>query len=133
MTELKPLVINADEGRHYKMGRMSARFVADGEETGSRLSVSEWWLEPKSVGSDVPPAHSHPEDHLFFVIEGEVNIQLDSEWSIARAGAYIYIPGGTEHAFENRSSSKSGFMSINTPGGFENSMPAIVDWFKQGS
>lgn len=133
MTEPKPLVLKPDQGRLYKMGRMSATFVADGEETGSRLSVSEWWLEPHTVAPDVPPPHSHPEDHLFYVIEGEVSVQLDSEWYFAGARTYIYIPSGTEHTFENRSSSRSGFVSINNPGGFEKVMPGIVDWFKPKS
>ncbi|MFT5429929.1 MAG: hypothetical protein ACI9OJ_000602 [Myxococcota bacterium] len=34
------------------------------------------------------------------------------------------------HGFENRSDDKAGFMSVNTPGGFEASVPYIVDYFK---
>ena len=49
-TELKPLVLNPDAGRVYPMGRMPAVFKADLEETDSTLSVSEWWLEPNTVG-----------------------------------------------------------------------------------
>lgn len=133
MSAPKAFVRKPDEGRPYEMGRMSAKFVADGEETGSRLSVSEWWLEPLTLAPDVPPPHSHPEDHLFYIIKGEVSVQLDSHWYSAGPGTYIYIPGGTEHTFENRTSSRSGFVSINNPGGFENAMPGIVDWFKQNT
>ena len=46
------------------MGRMRAVFKADTAETDSRYSVSEWWLEPNTVG---PGTHAHPEDHLFYV------------------------------------------------------------------
>ncbi len=127
----KAFVIKPDNGRHYGMGKMSAIFVADNDETMGRLSVSEWWLEPNTVPPDVPPAHSHPEDHMFYVIEGEVSVMLGAKWQSAKAGTYIYIPGGTEHTFENRTSSRAGFISINNPGGFENDMPAIVEWFKQ--
>ena len=62
-TELKPLVLNPDAGRVYPMGRMSAVFKADLEETDSTLSVSEWWLEPNTEG---PHIHKHPETHLFY-------------------------------------------------------------------
>lgn len=48
--ELKPLVLNPDEGRAYSMGRMSAIFKADLAETNSTLSVSEWWMEPNTEG-----------------------------------------------------------------------------------
>jgi hypothetical protein len=39
--ELNPLALNPDDGRVYPMGRMSAVFKADLEETNSTLSVSE--------------------------------------------------------------------------------------------
>ena len=42
----KPVILAPGEGRSYPMGRVSAVFKADGPETRSRYSVSEWWLEP---------------------------------------------------------------------------------------
>ena len=36
------------EGRCYPMGRISAVFKADGNETQDSYSISEWWLEPKT-------------------------------------------------------------------------------------
>jgi len=125
--ELKPLILTPDAGRTYPMGRMSAVFKADLEETNSTLSVSEWWLEPNTEG---PPIHKHPESHMFYVLEGALAFYLqDKGWFEAEKGSYIYIPGDTEDGFENRSESHAGFMSINTPGGFEQSLPHIVDYF----
>jgi len=69
--ELKPLVLNPGDGRAYPMGRMSAVFKADLEETNSTLSVSEWWLEPNTEG---PHIHKHSETHLFYVIEGTLGL-----------------------------------------------------------
>lgn len=128
---MKPLIVQPNEGRSYSMGRMSAIFKADGDETNSRVSVSEWWLEPDTQGSDTPGPHSHPEDHLFYVIEGETAVLIEQEWHSAKVGTYIYLPGGTEHTFANRTSSRTGFMSINVPGGFESQLPGIVAWFKE--
>jgi hypothetical protein len=34
------------KGRPYTMGRISAVFKADGDETQKVYSISEWWLEP---------------------------------------------------------------------------------------
>jgi quercetin dioxygenase-like cupin family protein len=110
---------------------MSASFVADGDETNSRISIAEWWLEPNAVAPHTPNPHSHAEDHLFYVIEGEVSVLLEKKWRTGRSGTYVYIPGGTEHTFENRTSSRSGFVSITIPGGFEAEMPGIVRWFEE--
>ena len=126
---LESLVLKPDDGRVYPMGRMSAVFKADLEETNSTLSVSEWWLEPNTEG---PHIHRHPEAHLFYVISGSLAVYLqDKDWFEAEKGSYIYIPGGQEHSFENRTDEVVGFMSINTPGGFEKTIPNIVEYLDE--
>src|SRR5262245_42196723 len=71
-TPRKPIVLGPGQGRAYPMGRISAVFKADEDETQSLYSVSEWWLEPRTRG---PGAHSHVEDDLFYVIEGVMSIR----------------------------------------------------------
>ncbi len=128
-SKVEPIVRKPSEGRSYPMGRMSAIFKADLDETGSTISVSEWWLEPNTEG---PHIHQHPESHVFYVIEGELAIYLeDRGWFRAVRGTYVYIPGGTEHGFENRSDDVAGFLAITTPGGFEKDLPGIVQYFDE--
>ena len=122
----KALILAPGQGRRYPMGRMRAVFVADTAETDSRYSVSEWWLERNTRG---PGSHSHPEDHVFYVIEGTVSIVIDGAWSHAVRGSYALIPGGTPHDFANRGNDRCGFISLNVPGGFELAMPCITQWF----
>jgi len=125
----KPLVVPPGEGRRYPMGRMSAVFKADLEETGSALSVSEWWLDPNTAG---PHIHKHPEAHLFYILAGSLSVYLEGkDWFEAEKGTYIYIAGDLEHGFENRSAETIGFMSINTPGGFEKMIPSIASYFEE--
>ena len=124
----KPLVVRPAQGRRYEMGRMRAIFFADGKETDSRYSISEWWLEPRTPG--VGP-HSNPEDHILYVLAGTVSLLIDDKWTDATRGCYAVIPGGITHAFENRGSEECGFISINAPGGFEQKMPDIVKWFAE--
>ncbi len=121
----KALIVAPGQGRIYSMGRMRAVFFADNAETDSRYSISEWWLEPNTEG---PGVHAHPEDHIFYVIEGTVSIVIDSEWSHAAQGSHALISGGTPHTFENRQNQRCGFLSINIPGGFELMMPRIVEY-----
>jgi quercetin dioxygenase-like cupin family protein len=124
----KTLIVRPDQGRKYHMGRMRAVFFADGAETNARYSISEWWLEPRTRG---PGIHSHPEDHIFYVLTGTVSLLIDGERTEAPRGSYALIPGGTPHDFENHGTNECGFISINAPAGFEQMMPRIVQHLAQ--
>ena len=122
----RSLVVRPDEGRAYEMGRMRAVFFADGDETGDRYSISEWSLEARTEG---PGAHSHPDDHVFYVIEGTLGLVLDGQREEAPRGSYAVIPGGVQHDFDNPGAETCRFISINAPAGFEQMMPQLVKWF----
>jgi mannose-6-phosphate isomerase-like protein (cupin superfamily) len=124
----EPVVLAPGGGRAYPMGRISATFKADGVETGDAYSFSEWWLEPNTKG---PGAHSHPEDNVFYVIEGTMTILVGDRWVEAPKGSFILIPGGTTHDFENRSALRAGALTLTHPGPFETQMPAIAEWFAE--
>ena len=123
-----PLLLNPGEGRVYTMGGITAIFKADGEETSGQYSISEWWLEPFTTG---PGAHSHPEDDVFFVLEGTMSFLIGDQWIDAHKGSFVLAPAGITHDFENRSATYAGVLNISAPGNFEQHMPAIVEWFKQ--
>lgn len=121
-----PVVLHPGEGRVYAMGTLAAVFKADGPETHGRYSISEWWLEPTSKG---PGPHSHPEDDIFYVLEGTMSVQVGDDWVHAERGAFILIPGGVTHDFENRGPVRAGVLNLSIPGDFESHMPSIVEWF----
>ena len=123
------ILLAPEAGRTYDLGGMIAVFKADGGETGDRYSVSEWWLEPRTAG---PGAHHHDaNDEIFYVIEGTPSLRVGNEWITASRGAFFRIPAGVTHDFENRSGERAGLLNLFIPGGFEQNMPAIVDWFRQ--
>ena len=121
-----PIILAPGEGRNYPMGRISASFKADGAETASSYSISEWWLEPNTKG---PGAHSHPEDDVFYVIEGTMSFLVGERRIDAPKGSFVLAPGGTTHDFENRSASRAGVLNFSAPGDFEQAMPGIAEWF----
>jgi mannose-6-phosphate isomerase-like protein (cupin superfamily) len=122
------LVLQPGQGRSYPMGRIAALFKADGAETAERYSISEWWLEPHTQG---PGAHSHPEDDVFYVIEGVMTFRVGDEWLDAAKGAFVLVPGGVTHDFENRSAARAGVLNLSIPGAFEPHMPDIAAWFAE--
>jgi len=110
------------------MGRIRALFKADGAETAGGYSVSEWWLDPHTQG---PGAHAHPEDDIFYGIEGTMNVLVGDRWVDAARGSFVLIPGGVTHDFRNRSDERAGVLNFSTPGTFEENMPAIGEWFEK--
>ena len=121
-----PVILGPGEGRSYPMGRISAIFKADGAETQARYSISEWWLEPHTQG---PGAHMHEEDDIFYVIEGTMSVMVGSEWTHAKKGSFVLVPGGTTHDFENRGDVRAGVLNLSIPGEFEPHMSGIAQWF----
>ena len=85
------VVLGPDEGRQYDMGRIQAVFKADGAETAGGYSISEWWLEPHTNG---PGAHSHPEDDVFYVLEGTMSLLVGDRWIDAAPVSFVLVPGG---------------------------------------
>jgi mannose-6-phosphate isomerase-like protein (cupin superfamily) len=126
-TPRAPVVLSPNAGRVYSMGGITAVFKADGTETAGMYSISEWWLEPQTTG---PGAHSHPEDDVFYVLEGTMSFLMGDKWMDAPKGSFVLAPAGTIHDFENRSNARAGVLNFSAPGNFEQHMPAIVDWFK---
>jgi mannose-6-phosphate isomerase-like protein (cupin superfamily) len=126
--ERRPLVLGPGEGRIYPMGRISAVFKADEAETAGRYSISEWWLDPHTQG---PGAHSHPEDDVFFVIDGTMSVLVGDQWIDAGTGSFVLVPGGVTHDFENRGDKRAGVLNVSAPGDFEAHMPDIAAWFAE--
>jgi mannose-6-phosphate isomerase-like protein (cupin superfamily) len=66
-------------GRHYAMGKLSAVFKADEDETGNGYAISEWILE---AGQQGVGAHKHEANvEIFYVLEGEPEILTGTNWA----------------------------------------------------
>ncbi|HMJ11694.1 MAG TPA: cupin domain-containing protein [Polyangiaceae bacterium] len=124
----KGIFVRPSAGRSYPMGRIASVFLADGAETDEKYSISEWWLEPNTQG---PGAHAHDEDDVFYVIEGTMSILLEDRWVEAERGAFVLVPGGMTHDFQNRSDRRAGVLNLSIPGNFEQNMPSIAEWFAE--
>jgi mannose-6-phosphate isomerase-like protein (cupin superfamily) len=112
------------------MGPLSAVFKADGEETAGRYAISEWWLDAHTKG---PGTHQHPDDDVFYVLAGTMSVMVGTDWFEATTGSFVLVPGGTPHDFENRADERAGMLNVSAPGGFEENMPGIAQWFRDRS
>jgi mannose-6-phosphate isomerase-like protein (cupin superfamily) len=120
MSEREILVVPPEGGRRYQMEAMRSRFLADGDETGDRYCVSEWWLEPGDSG---PGPHSHDgNEELFYVLEGTMTFRAGEDLVDAAPGTFLRIPAGVVHDFYNTGDARAGVLNVYIPGGFESVM-----------
>ena len=70
--------------------------------------------------SDGPPLHVHKaEDEAFYVLEGELRVQVGERIIHGTAGAFVFIPKGTAHTFAKAGTEPARMLVIISPAGFE--------------
>ena len=101
VTVAKPYRVASGEGLAnvwWKSGRITVKTA--GAETGDAFSQIET-DDPRDSG---PPLHlHHNEDETFFVLEGEVTIQVGDERIDLAAGDFLFGPREVAHAYVVRS------------------------------
>jgi quercetin dioxygenase-like cupin family protein len=63
------------------------------------------YIEPNGGGP--LPDHTHPHDHLFTVISGQIEIRLDGEKIILNNGMSLRVPGNKLHSVWNVSKERA--------------------------
>ncbi len=112
------IILNAGDGREIKVGNSRIFFKLLSQRTNNRFSITEYELLPIFPG---PPAHKHREfEHAWYVLEGELSVQLVNSETTILKGGFVFIPKNTVHTFSNKSDSIVKLLVIDTPGGFEN-------------
>ena len=66
------------------MGRISAIFKADG--AGNRFAVFHFRMVARTAYEGARSARAHPEDDIFYVVEGTMSVLVAGEWTHAREG-----------------------------------------------
>jgi quercetin dioxygenase-like cupin family protein len=87
------------------------------------LMVSEYVLEPGTEPGD-PHYHANHTDS-FYVLDGELEFQIDRRTVRATAGTLVVAPRGAVHAFPVAIGSAARFLNIHSPSGFERYLRAL--------
>jgi mannose-6-phosphate isomerase-like protein (cupin superfamily) len=111
------IVRGPGEGARVEMGTSSLLFkaeVADGE---GHLAVMETTV---GAGFPGPPPHRHLHTvDSFYVLDGELTLQVAGEAVAAGANTYAFVPPGNVHTFSNQSDTPVRVLNVMAPGGFE--------------
>lgn len=95
----EPFVVLAGEGEMLA-GPVGgpARILARAETTNGAFTA----LENVIAMGQGPPEHVHVrEDEMYYVFEGTIRFKADGRYFDAPAGAFMFIPRGTAHCFQN--------------------------------
>ena len=91
------------------------RVRAGGEATDGRLAV----LEHRGLRGYSSPMHRHAADEeTFFVLEGEVRVEVGGHGRAVGPGAVAFLPRHLPHAFVV-TSPQARFLTLHTPAGFD--------------
>jgi quercetin dioxygenase-like cupin family protein len=87
------------------------RFLCEAKETNGAWSLMDVTL-PRDAG---PPLHTHSWDEGYFVTEGEVQFTVADRTFAARAGDFVYTPGGVLHGFRGASETPARVLIFDSP------------------
>ncbi|MCX7591645.1 MAG: dimethylsulfonioproprionate lyase family protein [Kiritimatiellae bacterium] len=87
------------KGRHYP-ARRHTRNIVGGESPIRATHFSMGHVELEPHGGQVP-WHNHPQEEVYFVLEGRGEICIGQERATLEAGQAVYVPGGEFHQMTN--------------------------------
>jgi quercetin dioxygenase-like cupin family protein len=104
------------EGRTVAVVGDVYRFLATGEDTNGKYALWEAIVPPGGG----PPPHVHSrEEEGFYILEGEITLQIGDKRLVASAGMFANMPVGTPHSFKNESSRPAKMLISVAPAGLE--------------
>ncbi|HEY6241931.1 MAG TPA: cupin domain-containing protein [Burkholderiales bacterium] len=112
-TARQPRHFLPDQGKVYKLGRMTITFKITAADNSSAYTVLEA-IEPPDSGAG---RHRHEFDETFIICEGHYEFQLGEKMLKLGPGETVFVPGGTPHAFKSIGPETGRQIVISSPGG----------------
>ena len=113
MAVAQPFGIAPEGGRSVESpvgGRIT--FKAGAQETGGALTV----IEATAMPGEGPPLHVHVDrDETIYVLEGRYCVRLGDRDVDAPAGAFVFIPRGVPHTWQNAGDAMARFIATLAP------------------
>ena len=92
-------IVKAGERAPLNVLGMPMTMLCEARETGGAWSLFE---EEVPIGMG-PPPHRHDWDEAYYILEGEVDFEVDGRAVKSRSGDFNYLPRNTVHGFKGTS------------------------------
>jgi quercetin dioxygenase-like cupin family protein len=110
----RPFVLEPGQTR---IERAMLPFKLVAADSGGALSICEFRLPGWASG---PVLHRHDAvDEAFFVVTGDLEIQIDDSRFQAASGSFVWVPRGSAHTFACAGPDEVHVLALATPGGIE--------------
>lgn len=114
---METIVRHRDEGTATWFLNSLVSTKAALSETGGAYALMEQLVTPAAN----PPMHVHvDEEEAFYVLDGEIEFEVDGEVVHARAGTYVLAPSGRPHCFRVLTTTARVLVLGSAPGGAPN-------------
>jgi quercetin dioxygenase-like cupin family protein len=111
---METVVRHRDEGQATWFVNGLATAKATTSETGRAYALAEHLVTAASN----PPMHVHAdEDEAYYLLDGEMEFEVDGVTSVARPGTYALAPRGKPHTFRVRTDTARVLVITSSPGG----------------
>src|SRR5260370_32207560 len=113
---MTPVIRTPAEGRTIAVVGDVYRFLATGEDTNGKYAMWDAVVLPGGG----PPRHVHSrEEEGFYILEGEITLQVGEKRIVATAGMFANMPVGTPHSFKNELNCPAKMLISVAPAGLE--------------
>lgn len=112
----QPMTSNSANKSFWVVGD-SVKFIATGEDTGGQYDLFDAYVPP-NVGT-TPHIHLK-QDEGFYILDGQVEFQLDDTTFTATPGTFVNVPKGHIHAYRNLGTEPARMMVQGVPSGLTN-------------
>jgi len=109
--QTRPTIVRSRDVQPLRVLGTEVRFLCEAESTRGAWSLMEVTL-PLDSG---PPPHVHDWDEAYFVIAGSVDFSVGERRFTARAGDFVYTPGGVAHGFRGSSATAAQVLIFDAP------------------
>lgn len=113
---IDPRIVRDSEGQQVNVLGDQMTFKLTGEDTGGLLTLIEEYNDP---GVAIPPHVHENEDEVFHVLEGELEVTVDGETTVLKAGDMAFGPRGVPHAWKTVGEGKTRVLLTAYPSGIE--------------
>jgi quercetin dioxygenase-like cupin family protein len=135
MIEQRPYVRRKSLDNSYQILGHVFSFLAEEKDTGGQFTLIEVNPFP---GTEPPPHIRRQDDEGFYVLQGEMEHQIDGETVVARPGDFVLAPQGSLRSFRFRTP-EARLLLLLAPGGAEEGLreigrpaPSLIPQFPEG-